>query len=307
MHDESSARAILSALTIPFDSIAPVGTGFASDAWLVSAGERRSVLRVAGAAAEDSTYEMEHALMARLGAAGSPVPEPIAGDWELADWAGPAFSLTSWVPGDPLRPEARGRAAPLIAEFLRTMHAVRLAGFGPLALVDGELRGSDADLEAGLRTWAIRPLWPLGGARLDAHPALRDAPGLARRLDARAARVREGLFRGPHGTLHSDLHEENTLDADGILSVIDFGEALVGPIAWEFATLAYFVDWSFADRVLETYLAGTDPARWRADATAIALCFGVYRWQQDRLLGLDEDAHDAGFLEETLDRLAGAA
>jgi hypothetical protein len=78
---------------------------------------------------------------------------------------------------------------------------------------------------------------------------------------------------------------------------------MVGPAAWEFATLAYFAGWPFADRVLDAYLAGAEPTRWRADTAAIALAFGTYRWQQDRNLGIDDDEHDAGFLAQTLDRL----
>ena len=64
--------------------------------------------------------------------------------------------------------------------------------------------------------------------------------------------------------LHSDLHEENILDADGALGIIDFGEALIGPAAWEFASLGYFMDWPFADATLAAYATdGAELARLR--------------------------------------------
>ena len=116
------------------------------------------------------------------------------------------------------------------------------------------------------------------------------------------------MLTGPTAVLHSDLHEENLLDDDGAITVIDVGEALVGPAAWEFAAIAYFADWPFAEAVLAAAIppaatSEAELARWRADASAIGLAFGVYRWALDRDLAVDEDAHDAAFLEATLRRL----
>ena len=61
--------------------------------------------------------------------------------------------------------------------------------------------------------------------------------------------------------LHSDLHDENILDDDEVPGFIDFGEALVGPAAWEFAALAYFLDWPTADAILAAYLDDEHPVR----------------------------------------------
>ncbi len=184
------------------------------------------------------------------------------------------------------------------------LHGLAVPGYGPLHLRDGELAGESADLEAGLRSWARRPLWPLGDARLDDHPALAGRRDLRGRLDAHAGRVRDALLSAPAVPLHSDLHEENILDLDGGLGYIDFGEALVGPAAWEFAATGYFLDWATADAVLGAYLPmGVAPERMRADASAIGLCFGVYRWAQDRDMELDQDEFDEGYLEATLARL----
>src|SRR4029077_13862448 len=149
---------------------------------------------------------------------------------------------------------------------------------------------------------------PLGGARLADHAALQDRPDLVDRLEAHAGEVRRALLTGPTAVLHSDLHEENLLDDDGVITVIDVGEALVGPAAWEFAAIAYFADWPFVDAVLAASIprattSEAELARWQADTAAIGLAFGVYRWALDRDLAADEDAHDAAFLEATLRRL----
>ena len=305
MHDEASARAVLIALGLEAVGLEPIGLGLASDAWLVRDGHGSSVLRIANDGSDAlPTYPMEHVLMARLTAVGASVPSPIAGDWDVEGWTGPPFSLTTEVAGTPLRPEAHDRAARAIAAFLRSMHGLRIDGFGPLTVIDGELRGPDIDLATGLKAWAQRPLWPLGDARLDDQPSLADRLELVARLEAYATIVRDALSRGPAVPLHSDLHGENVLDADGSLSFIDFGEALIGPAAWEFAALGYFLGWPFADRILAAYLEdGPDFDRWRADASAIALCFGAYRRPQDRELGFDEDDHNETFLREALERL----
>ena len=103
--------------------------------------------------------------------------------------------------------------------------------------------------------------------------------------------------------LHSDLHDENILDAGGALGIIDFGQALIGPAAWEFAALAYFLGWPTADATLAAYAGdAAELSRLRSDATAIGLCFGVFRWAQDRRLGIGEDAYDEAFLLDTLSR-----
>ena len=95
MHDAAVARSILAA-SDPGPSgvgLAPIGDGFASDAWLVERdGRERAVLRIAnGRGLTDVTYEMEHALMGRLSDAGAAVPRPLVGSWQVPRWDGPPF------------------------------------------------------------------------------------------------------------------------------------------------------------------------------------------------------------------------
>jgi Ser/Thr protein kinase RdoA (MazF antagonist) len=306
VHDESVARAILTARegrgpAAHAATVTPLGDGFASDAWLVTAADgNRAVLRI-DRGLVSMTYPMEHALLARLAAIGAAVPRPLVGSWEVPDWTGPAFSLTSWAPGVPMRPSTERQAAPQLAAFLAALRAVRVrTGFGPLEVApDGALCGSRPDLRKGLVTWAGRPLWPLDGSLLTAHPAIGPVPGLPGRMDARRKEVTEALLDGPTGVLHSDLHEMNVLDDEGRLTFIDFGEALVGPLAWDLAAIAFFIDWSVADTLIG------DDEDLAIAAARIALCFGAYRWHLSRQHEFDDDEHDHVYLETCLDRLGG--
>jgi Ser/Thr protein kinase RdoA (MazF antagonist) len=304
VHDESVARAILAARegrgpAADGATVAPLGDGFASDAWLVTAADGdRAVLRI-DRGLVSMTYPMEHALMAGLAAVGAAVPHPLVGSWEVPDWTGPAFSLTSWAAGVPMRPSTERQAAPQLGAFLAALRAIRVPdGFGPLEIApDGALRGSRPDLRKGLVTWAGRPLWPLDGSRLADHPAIGPVPGLARRMDALRKEVTDTLLGGPTAVLHSDLHPMNVLDDEGRLTFIDFGEALVGPLAWDLAAIAFFIDWSVADTLI-----GEDEGL--AITTAcIGLCFGAYRWHLSRQHEFDDDEHDRLYLETCLDRL----
>lgn len=299
---------VLAALGIEDADLLPLGAGFASEAWRVGHVHPWYALRIARTWPDaDATYEMEHALMDLLTAEGAAVPLPIRGSWQVEDWSGPPFSMTLGLEGAPLAPEDHARAAPAIAAFVRTLQGLAIDGHGPLTWVGGRLLAIGSEREAGLLAWAQRPLWPLGDARLAAHAGLRERPGLAARLEVHARRIQEALLRGPGVPLHADLHEENILDAGGALGFIDFGEALVGPAAWEFAAIAYFMGWPMADRVLEVYREGgvADGDPMPMDVDAIALALGVYRWAQDRDMDLDTDPTNERFLVETLSRMHG--
>jgi len=297
---------VLAALGIADADLLPLGAGLASEAWRVGHSSPWYALRVARERPDAvSTYEMEHRLLGLLADGGARVPRPLRGSWQVDGWDGPAFSLTLGLDGAPLPPADHGRVVPAIASFLRTLHGLVIEGCGAVMVTDGGLRGTAADMDSGLRQWAIRPLWPLGGARLDVHAALSQHAQLAERIEAHSELVREALLRGPGVPLHSDLHEENILDDDGVPGFIDFGEALVGPAAWEFASLAYFLGWPMADGILAAYLVdGQELEARRHEASLVALCFGVYRWAQDRDLAEDRDDEDESFLRETLDRVA---
>lgn len=301
---DATVRQVLTALDIADAEFLPLGAGLASEAWRVSRAERWFVLRIARRRRADSTYEMEHALMGRLEGSGARVPHPVRGSWQIPNWTDSPFSLTTGLDGTPLAVTDRAKAAPALASFLRLLHAEAIDGYGPLRVDDGILHGRQTSMRAGLMAWAQRPLWPLGEAGLESHSALADRDSLRAQLAAHAPVVRMALDRSPGVPLHSDLHEENILDASGALGIIDFGEAVIGPAAWEFAALGYFMDWATADATLAAYARdAAELTQLRTDATAIGLCFGAYRWAQDLELRIDEDDYNEAFLLETLSRM----
>jgi aminoglycoside phosphotransferase (APT) family kinase protein len=304
--DEGRARAVLTALNLEAATLSRIGLGLSSEAWLIQAGRRRSVLRIAlDGLRWPSTYRMEHAVMAALAVRGGPVPEPLEGSWELAGWSSAPWSLTGYRAGVPLRSGSARWAAPLVGAFIELMRSVPVRGFGPIEEIDGRLSGAAAEPLAGLRGWMDGdPFWPFDESRLADHPALANRPELAGALEVRAGSIREAAHNRPAAIIHADLHEENILEDRRHLSFIDFGEAFVGSIDWEPATLAYFMGWEFADRAIARI--GRDPrnagAR-RRSASALALSFGVHRWRQDRRTGVDGDEYNEAFLRSTLGRL----
>jgi Ser/Thr protein kinase RdoA (MazF antagonist) len=304
-HDEAVARSILTAISLGSATLSPLARGLSSDAWLVRWPKGDAVLRIATYADEPVTYPNEHAVMRRLRAAGATVPAPITGSWQLDGWDGPAFSLTTFLPGTNLLTDARVWAYEPIAAFLRLLHALDVEGAGPVVEVDGRLRGAVDDPTLGtIDAWSGAPLWPLDGSTLDDHPALGERPRLVARLEAHRDDVRVALLRRPFVLVHSDLHEENILQDGRSLGFIDLGVAFVGAPTWEFAAVAYFLDWDLADRTLREYLdPPADLDDWRRATALTALSLGPRRWHQDRQNGLDEDAHNEAYLLEALARL----
>jgi len=316
-HDEQTARLILDALGLTGAELSPLGLGLSSSAWRVSPSQqdvsgRDLALRIALDSADPaSTYRSEHLIMARLAAVGASSPTPVRGSWDLEGWPGPPFSLTTLVAGVPMPspigdPIDSGRIVQ-IADFLRALHALPVVGFGPVVPVPGPeegdqaLRGMATDRLAGLRTWMDgAPLWPFDNSRLEEHPALRDRAELRQSVAEIGARIEAANGEGAACLVHSDVHEENILDDRGRLSFIDFGEAFIGAIDWEFATLAYFVGWPAADQIMGAYCR---PAEAASRVAALAVSFGLYRWWQDRQRGVDDELHDEAFIRSALDRV----
>jgi aminoglycoside phosphotransferase (APT) family kinase protein len=325
--DEAVARSILDALDLSGAQLSPLGLGLSSSAWRVSLAGRDLALRIALDRAGDApSFRAEHVVMTRLAALGAATPVPVGGSWERAGWSLPAFSLTTLVAGRPLTAELDPGRIRQIALFLRTLHALPTVGFGPVLpdggvsgvagvsgvdgvggrvdAADAPLRGFATERTAGLLAWmGGAPLWPFDESRLQAHPALLDRPELRTALETATVRIEAAERAGQAGLVHSDLHEENILDHDGHLAFLDFGEAFIGATDWEFASLAYFLGWPVADRVLEAYLDLGGAGAGRAATAGLAVSFGLYRWWQDRDRGVDEEVHDEAFIRDSLARM----
>jgi aminoglycoside phosphotransferase (APT) family kinase protein len=299
-------RAVLDALQLAETEPEPLPDGLSSHAWRIRSPVGDLVLRLP-VYLEDAacTYPIEHAVLARLTALGARVPAPFQGSWQIPGWSLGPFSLTSFVAGVPLRAESHDWASTPIGAFLALLHSIPVTGFGPLDTESGRLIGRSTTADGGLLAAfeGFGP-WPLDATPLPAHPAGLKRPDLLAAIQARAGLVARAARAGPAVIVHSDLHEENILEDDRRLGFIDFGQCFVGAAGWDFAAIAYFSGWRLADASLAAYRA--EPSTSRLDAApiaALALSFGLYRWQLDRHRGVDGDEYNSGFLDETLNRL----
>jgi len=300
---------ILAGLGLVPDRVSRLASGLASQAWRVDAGGATTVLRISTwPVDEPTTYRSEHALLGRLTQVGAPVPEPITGDWRHPELPVAPFSITSYLDGVPLPRDPGPEAIRSIGAFLRVLHATEARGFGPLRQEDA-LDGVAADPIGGLRErWSGLHAWLVDDVDLAAHPAAPDHPDLFRLAATHSGAAIDDALSGPMVLVHSDLHEENILADGDRLGFLDFGETFRGAAAWEFASLAYFLGWPLADAVMSAYLGAvaggrSDPDRWRTSAARLGLSFGLSRWEQDRVSGVDEEAHDEAFLRACLARL----
>ena len=302
---DSTARRAVAALGIEGADLAPLGGGLASEAWRVGRGDPWFALRIANErSTTDAGYQMEHALMGRLADAGARVPRPIRGSWQLEHWDGPPFSCATGLDGTPLAVEDGVRAAPVLAAFLRLLHGSPSTATGALEVHDGRLQGAASTMAAGLTAWAGRPLWPLGDARLDTHPALAERRALACEARRPCAAVRLALSARPavcRCTPTSTTRTSSTRGCAGQSSIsgrrssdLPRGSSPPSPT-------------SSAGRPptpRSRPTLGTRPSRRGCERTrqpsgSVSGCTAGRRIVE---LGIDEDAYDEAFLVETLIR-----
>ncbi len=102
-------------------------------------------------------------------------------------------------------------------------------------------------------------MWPFDGDSLDGHPIIDQAPEIGNAAISLADRI-QAAETGATGVIHSDLHQEHLLvDEDGTLSgVLDFGDAFVGSVAWDFALLNWYYGKANAALVAHHYPDGPD-------------------------------------------------
>ncbi|MSP22589.1 MAG: aminoglycoside phosphotransferase family protein [Dehalococcoidia bacterium] len=261
-------------------------------------------------------YGAQCAIFDRLHPIDARVPKAIAwsGDPEHAGVA--RFELP-WAMVSEAR-GAPGEAAALtsegardLGELLARLHELSGEGFGLTVDRRDRLQGGSPDMATGLlERWPN--LWPFDGTSLIAHPVARLAP----RLIEPASRFREALLRFGElrrGTLvHGDLNPQHLFLEGGRLgTLIDFGDAFVGPAAADFATFASHYGhygsergWEGVERVLEGYAASTVLRETRlAEAQLFGVALGLYRIRKRVALQQPAEriARDVAFLEGTID------
>jgi Ser/Thr protein kinase RdoA (MazF antagonist) len=160
--------------------------------------------------------------------------------------AGPRLArMTSWLDGDPLGKETVG-------------HGLRRDIGATLARLSMALRGFSHPDARRTHWWdlqqlgRLRPLLgdlPPGGVLPEVRAALGcelpDGGGLSGALggylDHFDAVVRPRLARVPRQVIHTDFHGLNLLgDGERITGILDFGDALAGPVAMDVAVAACY-------------------------------------------------------------------
>ncbi len=265
-----------------------LGRGLSSSAWLVTDDviDRDLVLRVALTCAAGSSYEREHAVLARIldtlnraEPCALRVPPPVTGSWMLESPPAVIFSVTERLDGPGLAPVQAAAAAEPIGRALQTLHDVDVRGLG----LPGTPRG-----------------WPFDDTPV--HPIL------GSRLTCWAEDIRRVAATQPRVLVHGDLHEENILwpladHPDGsTVGFLDFGMASAGAPGWDFAALAYFLSWRVSAIALTSYLQDNgDLSRVTRHTQLLALSFAHHRLvtAQD-----DEVSHSTAFLNQTLSWLS---
>lgn len=188
-------------------------------------------------------FEVDAALRRALREAGVPTPEPLSSGTLPC---GKSFSIDGLAEGDGSEPSAEGWHD--LGHALAVLHALPHRGFGLLQNRADAFIGVASTPADGLRSRLQDP-WPFGGARLADHPLVGAAPDLASPLLELRDDL-ENITHGPTALCHTDLHGDQFRWRDGQLSaLLDFGDASVGPPAWDVASVAYFHGWEVAARV----------------------------------------------------------
>ncbi|CAM4372561.1 aminoglycoside phosphotransferase family protein [Deinococcus marmoris] len=251
-------------------------------------GER--VLRLAHG--PEARLSSQASVMRALSAAGVPVPEVLEVGWLPS---GRAFSLESFVAGDDAGPSREGWAD--LGRALGVLHVLPHAGFGVLVDRGGDFQGVASTPADGLRTRL--KAWPLNGGRLSAQPLIHHAPDLAPPLAALEPELGQ-VTETPSALCHTDLHAgQFRWQAGRLWALLDFGDAAIGPPAWDVASVAYFHGWNAAELVAEAASLRCD-----RNAALLGVLLAFHRAGRAAEQGRPQRlAEAAAFARSCLDRL----
>ena len=240
------------------DAVRAVSAGRSSQAWIAHVGQERWVVRVP---IEDSgrriTYQAEATIGRYLGSLGHPVAE-----WTIVSVNGSTCSVARQIPGVPVVYDQAwsSKFGHSVGRLLGDLHAMPAERFGPLEDHQVSIRGVSDDRVQGVADrWCHARMWPFDGESLDDHPIIDHAPEIGNAAISLAERIK-AAEAGASGVVHSDLHQEHLLvDENGSLAgVLDFGDAFVGSVAWDFALLNWYHGKANASLVARHYPDGSD-------------------------------------------------
>ena len=256
------------------DQIGVLASGRSSTAFIAEVDADRWVVRVPiEGSGRPVSYFAEAAIGRLLVSGGHPVAE-----WSVLDVDGIRCSVARRLSGTPVDYDGAWSAefAQQFARLLHTLHDAPADGFGPLLDDSERLHGISPDrIEGIVDRWRHAPMWPFDGSTLDEHPLAEQAPDLV----AKIVELSDRIFDAEHGAIgvtHSDLHREHVLvDGDGTLAaVLDFGDAFIGAVAWDFALIAWYYGQRNAQLVADHYPGGNDALE---RGLVLAVAVGVYK------------------------------
>jgi len=293
--------------------VRPLGPGESTMAWRVETDARPLVVLHEQPSADWPPHlAMQLAILDALEAAGETItPRAVASsadpNLEGAATFDLEWAIVTEATGAPIGDrELSPEAARALGATLARLHGLDVDGFGRLDNRRDALRGGSPDMASGLlNRWP--GLWPFDGRPLIAMPVARVAP----RLIAAVAPIEPALQRFGALTnavlLHGDLNPDHVwVDEGGALaSLIDFGDAFVGPPAADVATFAYFFGWDRATWLLEGY---TDEAMLRElrldEARVFSVAYALHRINRGAEQGNDRHRQRSlDFLDATLPAL----
>ncbi len=258
------------------EALRPIAAGMSCEAFeLVSRSDaRRWVVRVPVPGTDRAIrFHAEAALGRALAVRGYPVAA-----WQVVEVDGVVCAVGNHLPGSPIAygelwsPAFSAALGALLAE----LHALPAVGSGPLVDDATALRGESGSVAEGVSArWDRAVCWPFDGPDLADHPISRVVPEavpmvLSRRQDVFDAA--EQLI----GVVHSDLHREHLLvgPSGGLSGVLDFGDAFVGSVGWDFATLRWYYGAGVSASVAEHYAAAREV---KDLGRVLAIPLGLYK------------------------------
>lgn len=257
------------------DGVRLVSSGQSSDAWLVDVADGKWITRVP---IDDSgrriTYRAEQLIGDYLTSFGHPVAA-----WTTIEIDGFDCSVARELSGTTV--DAGQRWAPAFGEqlaaVLQDLHEMPARGYGPLADDGTTARGVSSSLDQGIvDRWYHAAIWPFDGSSLADHPIADAEPHLGESVASMRRRIERAATAGSIGVVHSDLHRAHLLEAaDGTLAgVLDFGDAFIGAVAWDFALL----QWYYGDENVELVAAHSRRGEAeRARGALLAVAVGLYK------------------------------
>ena len=315
----SVARIVRAATGLDARDMQITGKGWTRLCWRVETDEEPLAVVVAipepsdGSDWGEARLESEFAILSRLSPLDDRVPRPFATnrsndvqglaptevDWLVTTYA-PGTLLANADPADVPAPEVLGHE---VGTLLAKLHALPVSGFGMLdqqpEVLRERLHGTAPDrLSAMLSRWPV--IWPFDGSALISHPITRSAPQFLEPLGA----LREPLLRfaevGESVITHDNLNAANiTVEGGHLASVIDFGDAFVGPPSLDFSRLAVRHGWVAARSAVESYESNTIMREVRlAEAHQLAVAEALARIAA--YAGDSRASEMTAFLEETL-------